>query len=43
MKSFNSSVKIKKLVFSKFVNNYEEYKKIENKEDYNISTFNVSI
>lgn len=43
MKSFDSSVKIKKLVFSKFVNNYEEYKKIENKEDYNISTFNVSI
>ena len=33
--SYSSDRKINKLVFSKFVLNYDEYKTLENKEEYN--------
>ncbi len=41
--SYSSSREIEKLVFSKLVLNYEEYKNIENKEEYDFYKFNVNV
>lgn len=42
--SYSSSRKIKSLVFSKFVTNYDEYKNLENKEEFkDLSIFEVNV
>lgn len=41
--SYSSSRSIKNLVFSKVILNYDEYKNIENKEEYELSEFRVDI
>ena len=41
--SYNSSRKIDNLVFSKLVLNYDEYKDLENKEEYNLTQFRINI
>lgn len=42
--SYSSSRNIKSLVFSKLILDYDEYKKLENKEDYNdFSMFKVNV
>ena len=32
--SYSSTRKMKSIVFSKFISNYDEYSKLENKSDY---------
>ncbi len=41
--SYSSSREIDSLVFSKLVLNYDEYKDLENKEEYKLCQFNVNI
>lgn len=41
--SYSSSRRIDSLVFSKFVLNYDEYKDLENKEEYNFTQFRINI
>ena len=41
--SYSSSRKISSLVFSKFVLNYDEYKDLENKEEYKFNQFRVDV
>ena len=41
--SYSSSRRIDSLVFSKFVLNYDEYKDLENKEEYNLTQFRINI
>ena len=41
--SYSSSRKISSLVFSKMVLNYDEYKNLENKEEYQFNDFRINI
>ncbi len=41
--SYSSSRKISSLVFSKMVLNYDEYKNLENKEEYQFNEFRINI
>lgn len=42
--TYSSTKKIKSIIFSKFVLNYDDYKKVENKENYEgIKTFRVNV
>lgn len=41
--SYSSSRSIEKLVFSKLVLNYDEYKNLENKEEYKFNQFRINI
>lgn len=41
--SYSSSRNIEKLVFSKLVLNYDEYKSLENKEEYEFNQFRINI